>query len=57
MTKGASSHGKKSGKNVHIRCRRCGRASYHKINSICAHCGYGKTPRVRKYAWMKKLRH
>ena len=53
MTKGTSSMGKKSGKDVHIRCRRCGKASYHKINSICASCGYGKTAKLRSYAWQK----
>ncbi|MFA5084477.1 MAG: 50S ribosomal protein L37e [Candidatus Paceibacterota bacterium] len=53
MTKGASSIGKKSGKDVHIRCRRCGRASYHKIKGICSDCGYGKTAKIRKYTWQK----
>ncbi|MBI5872514.1 50S ribosomal protein L37e [archaeon] len=54
MTKGTPSMGKKSGKNVHIRCRRCGRASYHKINGICSHCGYGKSKKLRRYSWQKK---
>jgi len=45
--------GKKSGKDVHIRCRRCGRASYHKIDGICSSCGYGKTAKLRKYTWQK----
>jgi len=53
MTKGAASFGKKSGKDVHIRCRRCGRASYHKINGVCSSCGYGKSKRMRKYKWQK----
>jgi len=43
MTKGTASMGKKSGKRNHLRCRRCGRASYHKIKKKCASCGYGQT--------------
>ena len=54
MTKGAASMGKKSGKDIHIRCRRCGRPSYHKINSVCSDCGFGKSKRLRKYSWQKK---
>lgn len=53
MTKGTHSMGKKSGKDVHIRCRRCGRASYHKIDGICASCGFGRSAKRRYYAWMK----
>ncbi|MFH1971892.1 MAG: 50S ribosomal protein L37e [archaeon] len=53
MTKGTASMGKKSGKDVHIRCRRCGKPSYHKINRICSSCGYGKTSKLRKYNWQK----
>lgn len=43
--------GKKSGKDVHIRCRRCGKASYHKINRSCSSCGYGKYAKLRSYTW------
>lgn len=50
---GGDSMGKKSGKDVHIRCRRCGRPAYHKINGICAACGYGGSKRIRKYSWQK----
>lgn len=57
MTKGASSMGKKSGKDVHIKCRRCGKASYHKINGICASCGYGKSAKLRQYSWQKPDKH
>ena len=53
MTKGAASMGKKSGKDVHIRCRRCGKASYHKINHVCASCGYGNSAKLRQYSWQK----
>jgi len=45
--------GKKSGKDVHIRCRRCGRPSYHKINGICSDCGFGNSKKLRKYSWQK----
>ena len=51
MTKGTPSMGKKSGKTTHIRCRRCGRHTYHKKKHICSYCGFsGKksSPRMRK---------
>jgi len=51
MSKGTASMGKKSGKDVHIRCRRCGKASYHKINRACSSCGYGKYAKLRSYTW------
>jgi large subunit ribosomal protein L37e len=54
MTKGTSSMGKKSGKVGHFRCRRCGNHSYHVRDSVCASCGYGKSPKMRKYNWRKK---
>jgi large subunit ribosomal protein L37e len=56
MTKGTSSHGKKSGKKTHIRCRRCGNATYHRSKEKCSSCGYGKSAKIRTYAWMKKKR-
>ncbi|MDP3698824.1 MAG: 50S ribosomal protein L37e [Nanoarchaeota archaeon] len=54
MTKGTASMGKKSGKRNHLRCRRCGKASYHKIKKKCASCGYGQSATLRRYAWNKK---
>jgi len=54
MTKGTHSMGKKSGKKTHIRCRRCGKHSYHIREKRCSYCGYGKSSRLRKYAWQKK---
>jgi len=48
MTKGTSSHGKKSGKKTHIVCRRCGRKTYHARKSYCAQCGFGITAKLRK---------
>lgn len=54
MSKGTASHGKKSGKKTHVRCRRCGERTYHVQKKRCASCGYGETARLRKYAWNKK---
>jgi len=54
MTKGTSSHGKKSGKKSHIRCRRCGERSYHIRKERCSSCGYGNTTKMRSYGWKKK---
>lgn len=48
------SMGKKSGKKTHIRCRRCGETTYHRGHEICSSCGYGKSAKIRSYAWMKK---
>ena len=54
MVKGTHSQGKKGRRKLHIRCRRCGRASYHKKRQICSHCGYGRSAKIRGYAWNKK---
>jgi len=54
MTKGTASHGKKGRYTLHIRCRRCGKVSYHKKKKICSYCGYGRATRMRKYNWSKK---
>ena len=54
MTKGTASHGLKGHFKLHTRCRRCGNSSYHKKKGICSYCGYGKTPKLRKYSWQKK---
>ncbi len=50
MSKGTPSMGKKN-KVTHIRCRRCGRASYRKDKNYCAACGYGRSAHLRSYAW------
>jgi large subunit ribosomal protein L37e len=54
MTKGTPSKGLKGKAKLHIRCRRCGRHSFHKKRQICSHCGYGKISTIRSYAWKKK---
>lgn len=46
--------GKKGHAKLHIKCRRCGSNSYHKKKGICSACGYGKTKKIRRYAWQKK---
>ncbi|MBS3156852.1 50S ribosomal protein L37e [Candidatus Woesearchaeota archaeon] len=54
MVKGTPSMGKKSGKVTHIRCRRCGKPTYHRTKKKCSSCGFGKSSRLRKYSWNKK---
>ena len=46
--------GKKSGKKNFIRCKRCGKPTYHIRKKKCASCGYGKSKKLRKYSWQKK---
>jgi large subunit ribosomal protein L37e len=53
MTKGTPSMGKKN-KKTHIRCRRCGKHSYHATKKYCAACGYGRSKKLRKYSWQTK---
>jgi len=55
MSKGTPSMGKRQ-KSTHIRCRRCGKHSYHKQKHKCASCGYGDTARRRGFGWAKKNR-
>ncbi|MBS3139224.1 50S ribosomal protein L37e [Candidatus Woesearchaeota archaeon] len=54
MSKGTPSEGKKSGKKNMIMCRRCGRRSYHVRHKVCASCGFGKSKKLRSYAWQVK---
>ena len=54
MSKGTASMGRKSGKKNMIRCRRCGKATYHIRKKKCASCGYGDTAKLRSYSWQKK---
>jgi len=54
MTKGTPSKGKKSKKKTHIRCRRCGKPTYHASKKKCSSCGFGSTSKIRKYSWQKK---
>ncbi|MFW9852542.1 MAG: 50S ribosomal protein L37e [Candidatus Thorarchaeota archaeon] len=51
MTKGTPSFGKRNKKAPHIICRRCGNRSFHRRHKVCASCGFGKTAKIRNYAW------
>ncbi|MEM2192518.1 MAG: 50S ribosomal protein L37e [Candidatus Hadarchaeales archaeon] len=53
MTKGTPSKGKRH-KVVHIRCRRCGRRSYHAQKGVCSACGFGRSARIKQYRWKNK---
>ncbi|MEM3401330.1 MAG: 50S ribosomal protein L37e [Nitrososphaerota archaeon] len=55
MVKGTPSLGKRN-KPVHIRCRRCGRRSFHVSKKRCAACGFGASKRLRSYRWLKPLK-
>ena len=52
--KGTATRGKRAKHRVHVACRRCGYRAYHIRKRICAQCGYGKSARMRTYAWQKK---
>ncbi|MCL2172277.1 MAG: 50S ribosomal protein L37e [Nitrososphaerota archaeon] len=54
MGKGTPSMGKRAGRVVHIRCRRCGRRAYHVRKKRCGACGYGATAALRHYHWQRK---
>ncbi|MEM1543305.1 MAG: 50S ribosomal protein L37e [Candidatus Bathyarchaeia archaeon] len=54
MTKGTPSFGKRMGKTLHIRCRRCGRRSYNVRKKRCSACGFGESARIRRYSWQTK---
>ncbi|MFH1399638.1 MAG: 50S ribosomal protein L37e [Candidatus Woesearchaeota archaeon] len=54
MTKGTPSKGKKNKGKTHIKCRRCGKSTYHRKTGVCSSCGYGKSARLRDYKWSKK---
>ena len=40
--KGTPSMGRKN-KKLHIKCRRCGKTSFHVRKKVCASCGFGKS--------------
>ncbi|RLJ04762.1 MAG: 50S ribosomal protein L37e [Candidatus Aenigmatarchaeota archaeon] len=46
MSKGKPSFGKHN-KITHIRCRRCGRHSYHIKRGECSACGFGKSSKLK----------
>ena len=53
MAKGTPSMGKKN-KKTHIRCRRCGRNTYHIRKKVCASCGFGKSKKNQKIQLAKQ---
>ncbi|MCL2288142.1 MAG: 50S ribosomal protein L37e [Candidatus Bathyarchaeota archaeon] len=57
MGKGTPSMGKRAGRVVHIKCRRCGRRAYHVRKKRCGACGYGSTAKIRQYNWQRKTLH
>lgn len=50
---GTPSQGKKN-TTTHVKCRRCGKKSYHSKKGVCAACGFGKSAKRRDYAWTSK---
>ncbi|HIJ98872.1 TPA: 50S ribosomal protein L37e [archaeon] len=55
MSKGTPSFGKHT-KRTHVRCRRCGYRSFQIHKKICAHCGFGRSAKLRKYNWQTEGR-
>ena len=55
MGKGTAAMGQRGRGVLHIPCRRCGKRSRHKKTGVCASCGFGKTSKLRKWNWNKKL--
>jgi large subunit ribosomal protein L37e len=53
MSKGTPSMGKKN-KKTHIRCRRCGRNTYHIRKKVCASCGFGKSKKTQEIQLAKQ---
>lgn len=56
MGKGTPSKGKKNKAASHKTCRRCGNHSYHRRKKVCASCGFGKSAKLRQYAWRNRTR-
>ncbi len=52
MSKGTPAQGKHQ-RITHIRCKRCGRHSYHMQKQKCSACGYPR-PKIRQEAWRWK---
>ncbi|MCS7143598.1 MAG: 50S ribosomal protein L37e [Archaeoglobaceae archaeon] len=56
MSEGTASMGRRNRKKVHIRCRRCGRNSFHWRKRYCSACGFGRSKRLRSYNWVNKTK-
>jgi len=50
---GTPSQGKKN-TTTHVKCRRCGKKSYHVKRKVCASCGFGDSAKRRGYEWQTK---
>jgi large subunit ribosomal protein L37e len=40
----------------HVICRRCGRKTYNPDKGYCSHCGFGRSSKIRAYAWSYKFK-
>ncbi|MDI9646652.1 MAG: 50S ribosomal protein L37e [Archaeoglobales archaeon] len=54
MSDGTAAMGRRNRKRVHVRCRRCGRNSFHVRKGYCAACGFGRSEKLRSYSWVNK---
>ena len=54
MVKGTPSMGRRIGIK-HVRCRRCGKTSYHVRKKKCSYCGYPDS-KWRKFSWQSKTK-
>lgn len=48
-----ASMGKHSSGKTHIRCRKCGKITYHIRKKKCSSCGFGGSTKTRSYNWQK----
>lgn len=56
MTKGTTSFGKHQ-KRTHVLCRRCGKKSFHIRKRECSACGFGESPKIKRYEWQTRDLH
>ncbi|MFH1054731.1 MAG: 50S ribosomal protein L37e [Candidatus Altiarchaeota archaeon] len=56
MSKGTASHGKMGKRKTHVKCGRCGSRSYHQRKKVCASCGFGRGPRLKRVPQAKRKR-
>lgn len=56
MSDGTAAMGRRNRKMVHVRCRRCGRNSFHWRKRYCSACGFGRSKRLRSYNWVNKTK-
>jgi large subunit ribosomal protein L37e len=56
MGKGTPAFGLNNKGATHKMCRRCGSRSYHRTKRECSACGYGASPKLRKYKWQNRTK-